>query len=298
LFSQFNVVDSNGVALSLVKGVISRIIGGSSVTVASAFTDSSGFVNYFLNPDFSYGAVFSKSGYPDNSFSFTPTTDIRTVIMGGGITVTGNGTQIMSNMTYKIFPTNSSLNNNTDYTFGFNVTSSQTITLISMNITNSSGEQLLFISNAGTGFISGVINTGNYTRLIGKFLIQTDSEEISFSRLWTVGIEYIGDYSIFKQLNLYLDYGFKPIWQYLIILGVILIVVIFMSTNETLDTSESKIIVVFLLIWAFSFIGWLDTGIVVDSGSANTLGQLSSKYGIAILSSGIAVFMIFRRIFI
>jgi len=300
LFSQFQTITADGSPLATVKGLITRTIGGATVTIASKFTDDSGFVNYFLNPDFIYTALFTKSGYPDNSFTFTPMTDLRTVIMGTAVSEIGNGTVISANTTYITYPINSSLNNNTDYTFGLNVSSSQTITLISLNITNSSGTQLLFDSDTGQGYISGIVNTGNLTSIIGYYVITTADETISFSRVWMVGVEFVGEYSLYRQLKLYLTYGFKIMFQYLIVLASLIALLIFMSTNETLDTSESKIIAVLLLVWFWSVLGWLNTGLIVNAGteSINELGRLSSKYGIAILTTAGASIFILRRVFI
>lgn len=294
LFAQFQAVDSVGNPLSLIKGTITRIIGVSTITVASAFTDSSGIVTYFLNPDATYNGLFTGTGFVDNSFSFVPITDQRLVIMGtlGGET---NGSQIGLNTSYLITPTNSSLQNNTDVDFGFDVTSQQTITLISMNITNSTGGQMGFNSTAGTGLITLTINTGNQTRINGEYIITTSNETITVSKTWIVGNEFIGDYSLFNQLDVFLDYGFQDFIRLLMVIAVIMGVIIFMSAGEISDTSESKVIVGLLLVWAFSVVGWLDNPIVVaESG----LAQFARQYGIAILSTAMGSYFILRRLFI
>lgn len=293
LFAQFQTVDSLGRSISSVQGTITRILGSSTITIASSFTDSSGFINYFLNPDVTYNAVFSKTGFIDNSFSFIPITTIRNVIMGTTVQEV-NGSQISINTTYQIFPTSNSLNNNTDFTFGFNVSSNQPISLISMNITNITGGQLLFLSNAGTGFISSILNTGNNTQLIGKFIIQTGSETLILTKLWIIEQENVGDYSIFRQLTLYTEYGFSDFIRLLMVIAIIMGMLIFMSTGEITDTSESKVLVVLLLIWAFSFVGWLDN----PSAISNTpISQFAKQYGIAILSTAAGIFFVLRRLF-
>ncbi|KKK86473.1 hypothetical protein LCGC14_2762910, partial [marine sediment metagenome] len=64
--------------------------------------------------------------------------------------------------------------------------------------------------------------------------------------------------------------------------------------------SESKVIVSILLIWAFSLVGWLDTGLVSTSSSTGILrlSQFSNQFGVAIVSTAFATFFIFRRVFI
>jgi len=69
---------------------------------------------------------------------------------------------------------------------------------------------------------------------------------------------------------------------------------IFMSSTEVIDTSESKVAAVVMIIWIFSILGWLINPSVVG---ATGLSASASQYGIAILATiGGAVF-IFRDIF-
>jgi len=100
-----------------------------------------------------------------------------------------------------------------------------------------------------------------------------------------------------RQLRLFLDYEFKDFMRILLIIFAIAMVLIFMSANETLDTSESKIAVALLMLWGFSFVGWVDTGIVVNStsGFINNIGQFSNQYGIVIVSTAIGIFFMFNR---
>ncbi len=294
LFSPFRAEDTVGTSLQDVLGTITRVIDGSSVTITSGFTDSSGFITYFLNPDFTYSGLFTKSGFPDNSFSFVPSADLRTVTMGSSTTAP-NGTVISLETNYTILPTNTSLQNNTIHTFSFEVSSGQTITLISLNITNTSGDQVLFQSNAGVGIISGTYNPENDTRIFGEFIIQTGTETTKYSRLWLVGPTYAGDYSIFRQLTFFTQYGFSDFWRILIILFSIMGIIIFMSSQDLVDTSESKVIVGVLMIWFFSIVGWLDNPAIV---STTGLSVYAKQYGLAILSSFAGFFFIARRLFI
>ncbi len=299
LFSRFQALTSTGVPVSNVQATITRDLAGSQITVSSAFTDDSGFVSFFLNPDITYTATFSKSPFPSNVFTFVPSTDLRTVIISSADVLT-NGTSITQGTTYVITPASGALNNNTDVLFGFNVTSSQTITLISMSITNSTGSQVGFSSNSDQGFISLNINTGTNRTFIGRYIIQTGEESFSVTKIYTIGATFTGDYSIFNQFSLFTDYGFTDFWRILLALSIMLAVMIFLSTQELVDTSESKIAVAVLLIWAFSLVGWFDTGLAVNGANEglNQLTKFSSQFGIAILSTGAGFFFVFRRIFI
>ncbi len=298
LFSPFQVVDKIGSPLSNVKGLITRLLGASTITISSAFTDDSGFVSYFLNPEVTYTGSFSKSGFNTETFSFFPTSDTRTVILGGGAEEIRNGTNILINTTYTITPANRTLTNGTDYLFGFSVSSSQPITFISMNIT-SNGTSHLFVSNAGTGFISGIVNTGENSSFIGYFVIRTAEETISLASIWIIDQTFIGDYSLFKQMVLFNQYEFSDFIRLLIALCFIIGMMIFINNIGISDDSESKIAITLLLVWAFSIVGWLDTGIISSSGSSNiqALSQFSNQFGIAILSTGAGAYFILRRIF-
>ncbi len=295
LFSQFQTITTSGNPIQDVKGTITRTFGGSLITTNIDYTDSSGLVVFFLNPDATYTATFSKSGFPDNTFTFVPTSDTRIVTMGGGVSGISNGTQILSNTTYSIEPSNSSLVNNTLYTFSINVTSGQTITGVTMNITNGS-DQLGYTSASDQGLISLSINTNNDTRIVGYYTISTSDETFTVTKIWTVGNEFVGDYSIFRQLTLFMDYSFSDFVRLILVLGVILGILIFLSAGDIVDSAENRILVGVLLVWAFSIVGWLDTGLVVTSAqpAINTLGEYSSKYGIAILSSAAGAFFVVR----
>lgn len=298
LFSPFQVVDNIGNPLSNVRGLITRILGSSTITVSSAFTDDSGFVSYFLNPEVTYTGSFSKAGFTTETFTFTPTSDTRTVILGGGTGVIANGTSILTNTTYTITPTNRTLTNGTNYLFSFNVSSSEAITFISMNIT-SNGTSHLFVSNAGDGFISGIVNTGENSSFVGYFVMKTADETFSLASIWIIDQTFIGDYSLFKQMVLFNEYEFTDFIRLLISLVLILSVMIFVNNIGISDDSESKIAIALLLVWALSIVGWLNTGIISASGSSNiqNLAQFSNQFGIAILSTGAGLYFILRRVF-
>ncbi len=297
VFQQFVTQDIIGSTVKQVIFVINRTIGGSNVEISSGITDDSGFASVFLNPDFSYDARFTKVGFIANAFSFSPSSQLRTVVMGTS-TAASNGTTISRNTNITITPSAGSLVNNTATLFSFNVSSIQAITLITMNITNLSGFQVGFQSNAGVGFISQTINTGENRTFIGEFTYSTGTgnETITFNRRWEIYSIYVGDYSIFRQLSLYMSYGFGDFIRILIVLSFIIAILIFMSTGEVIDSSESKVMVAVLLIWVFSVVGWLDTGLAVSGGNLAGLSEFSNQYGIAILTTGGGVYFLFRKL--
>ncbi|KKM62200.1 hypothetical protein LCGC14_1524080 [marine sediment metagenome] len=300
IFQQFVTQTAIGATVPDVTFVINRTIGGTPTEISSGTTDSSGFASIFLNPDFSYQAIFSKVTFGDNSFTFQPSNQLRTVIMGGVATAVSNGSIVSVNTTYEIRPTNGSLSNSTSFIFSFNVTSSQPINSIIMNITNASGFQVGFQSDTSTGFISQTINTGENRSFVGTFQYATANETVTVKKVWIIGTEFVGDYSIFRQFSLYTTYGFRDFIRFMLALAMIGGVLIFMTSGETFDTSESKIAVSLLLIWAFSIVGWLTIPgppTISANATITALAQFGNQYGIAILSSGAGVFFIGRRVF-
>ena len=296
LFSQFRTEDNLGNTLVGTSALITRVLNGDTVIISSDSTDGSGLVVFFLNPDATYTALFSLTGFIDNTFSFVPITDLRTIVMGS-ITAVEGGSNISLGMNYTIEPTNTTLNNGTTVTFRFNVSSIETITFMGMDISDGTTTFLL-VNKTGDGSISGALNTRNNKSFIGTFTISTTNETITLTKIWRIERGFIGDYSIFRQFVLFNDYDFKDFIRLLIVIATLAAVMILMSKEIGID-EEVKMVVVILIVWAFSIVGWLDTGIILstDSQNINNLAQFSNQYGIAIISTVAASYFILRRVF-
>lgn len=298
LYTRYRVVTSGGTSISGAYATVSTTLGGTSVQIASGYTDSSGQVVFWLNPDSTYDYTFSYGGV-STSFSLQPNSlETYTVTLGQGVSTIPSGSLLARNLSYTFGPSNSTLQNNTLYTFSFNVTGTSVINFISMNITNGS-TQLAYTSGVSAGTISVNLNTANNTRLFAYYTISSANETITLTNSWTVGSFYEGDYSIYRQFTLFANYGFSDFIRILLALFAILGIMAFLSINDITDTSESKILVGLLLVWAFSIVGWLDTGLATTSTNQGiqSLSQYSSKYGIAIMSSVFSGFFIGRRLF-
>ena len=191
------------------------------------------------------------------------------------------------------------MNNDSSYLFGFNVSTNQSITEISMNITNKSGFQLLFQNQSTAGFISGSLHTGTNKTFIGTFIIRTATDSTAIKKIWLIGQDFVGDYSLHKQMSLYMNYEFQDFLRLLIVLSLIVGTLIFMSSNEIGESAEAKIAVTVLLVWGFSVVGWLTTGIdMTGEGNITRLAQFGSQYAIAILSTLAGVGFFVRRLLV
>jgi hypothetical protein len=291
IYSRYKTVTSGGNTIAGVNAVIRRIISGTVYTIGTGITDSSGQVIFFLNPDATYSYEFSKSGYATTSFSLNPNSiETYTVTMGGGVS-TYNYTALGNNLSYTITPSADNITNNTAITFIFTV-GGNNISLITMNLTNASGFQLYFGSNAGIGTISQSVNTGNNSEINGYFTISSGTETLVLTKKWVVYESFVGDYSLFKQLNIFKDYEFSKIFQILIMIATFITLGILLASDKPFEDNSSQLTVFILLTWAFSIVGWLNTGIAPGS---NALSQFSDQYGIAILTTILGVSIIFRR---
>ncbi len=151
IFAQFRTQNTVGNTLVGVLGTITRILAGNPITSAIDVTDGAGNVLFFLDPDITYTATFSLSGFSDNVFSFTPISDLTTVVMGT-VSAPGNGTNITLGTSFEITPINTTLQNGTNVTFQFNVSSLETITFMGFNISNGT-TTLLLVNQTSNGSI-------------------------------------------------------------------------------------------------------------------------------------------------
>lgn len=298
LLVRFQTLTTVGDVIPSVFATVQKIISSTLTTITTAYTDDSGIVGFYLNPDDIYTFTFSKSGYDDEIFNLQPlSNDIYPVTMGSTATATVNGTQSSYNMTFSWLPINNSLLNRTAYNFGV-VTTGQGITFVSFNLTNSSGSQVLYITGSTAGTLSSSYNTGNNTYLRGYAIITNNGENFSSSYIWQINVDYVGDYSIKNQMgNLFKLYNVSDWVRFLIVIVVIVGLMIFLNATEITDSAESNVMVIVLVLWVFSILEWINLPLPtsVGTGRISTLSQFSSQYGIAILASIFGLVLIGRR---
>lgn len=281
------------IGTSVLTGVsvaITRSLNGQTINIGNGITDSSGLFAIYLDPTATYSYVFSKSGFNTNSFSLTPNNvDIYSISMTSTTSSSGylvNGTSIANNLSTIITPSNSTLINNTIYNFGLNATGIG-ITFISLNITNGSGVQVGYASGTN-GLISVNINTGKNSTFIGSYIIQTSSETYAFTHTWRIGDYYVGTYSLFRLMKEWPLYTFAyDYYRIIIMLLVLLSVMGGLSAIEITDTNESKIGAGIMILWIFSYVGWLTMNISIISPTSSffIINHYANQYGLAILAT-------------
>lgn len=300
VFSTYQTIDNDGEIIEGVKVSITRNLGGSSKTMFVDVTDSSGRVTPFLNPDASYDFTFQKSGFDVVTKSLAPVGgDTVTIVLGGGGGAVSNSTLAGKNLSYEFLPENNTFNNDTAYDFGAIINGSK-VTYAQFQLWNQTSNLTGKISRNSEGILTTNFNTGNHTLLIGYLLITNNNENITITKIWTKG-SYIGEYSFYRQFTLWHDYGFGSGIRIFIILCTIILATAFVSRGEVIDSSESKMVIITIIVWIFSVVGWLDLGLsnyfqTEDNGPLiKETTQYAGKYFIAILTTAGSTALVWRR---
>ena len=191
IYVTFQVINVADQTISGVEVTATRTINGNSVTVASGTTGSDGTVTFWLNPDFSHDFVFTKSGYTTYETSLIPTQSSYTITLSGG-----GGTVPISygkGIVREIFPKNTSLANDTIYTFGINLTSSYwDISEYGFNLRLLNGT----IISGGSTSTQGTLITLNYNT--------TNQTRIFLDYYWVINGVYTNgtiDWKVYNTLN-------------------------------------------------------------------------------------------------
>lgn len=202
--------------------------------VEESITDSSGSVTFFLNPNFAYDFVFSKSGFDDFETTITPSQTSYTITMGGSSSST-NSTNSASGMSFVILPSQRTLNNGTTYNFNLTLNSSYW-SLSSWGFTLQNRSGYVFDSESSTssngGFLSSNLNTGLNNTIVMNYFWVINGVYNNATVVWGV-VDLSGNsLSIFQfltDLRNYVSLGFFGLDD--IGLGLITFLAIFLVTG-------------------------------------------------------------------
>ena len=256
IYVTFQVINSVEQAISDVLITAVREISGSDVTVATGLTSSAGAATFWLNPDFSHDFTFSKTGFTTYESSFAPTQSAYTVQMGS--TTTANITiSNFKGITYNIYPENTSLINDTTYSFQFNVSSSfWDVSEYGFNLVLPNGTIVDTEStNTIETLLSSDYNTGNISYITMNYYWLINDTYTNKTQRWVIyNTEYSG-YSIshlFTRIHTYMDqepFGLDDFARYLITFLIILISVGVMSYKYGLTSPLAVVFMIFLIIF-------------------------------------------------
>lgn len=226
----FQVINTAQQALSGVEVSATRSGIG---TIETGTTDSSGTVTFFLNPNFPYNFVFSKSGFDDFETTITPSQTSYTITLGGSTST--NNTNSASGMSFVILPSQKTLNNRTSYNFNLTLNSSFW-QLDSWGFTLQNRSGFVFASNTSTsasgGFLSSNLNTGDNKTIVMNYFWEINGVYNNATIVWGV-VDLSGNglsiFQFFTDLRNYVSLGFFGLDD--IGLGIITFFAIFLVTG-------------------------------------------------------------------
>lgn len=221
IYVTFQVIN---IATQLISGVdvtATRTIESTDVIVGAGTTAASGSVTFWLNPDFVHEFSFIKTGYTTYTYSEAPTQASYTITLSSGATLVNSSFQ---GIDYSIVPRNTYLENDTIYTFGFNLTSSYwDVSEYGFSLRLSNGTE---ISGGSTGTegteLTLAYNTTNQTIVYIDYYWIINGNTTTASTYWIVFNTDNTDWSIktfFDDLDTYLDseiFGLDTFGRYLI----------------------------------------------------------------------------------
>jgi len=183
-----------------------------------------------LNPDFTHAFSFVKSGYTTYSASFAPTQSSYTINLGGTASTSLDYTR---GIYYSIIPTNSSLTNDTVYSFGINLTSSYwDLTEYGFNLRLNNGTIITGDTTTTSGtWININYNTTNQSRIYLDYYWLINETYINGTVSWRIYNTEHTRWSIktfFTDLNTYMDsglFGLDNFGRYLIIFIILFLTV-------------------------------------------------------------------------
>jgi hypothetical protein len=263
IFVTLQVLNSANQPIENVAVTIRRQTATGTILVSGGLTDGAGTMTSFLNPDFTHIFTLSKTGFQIYVTSFSPTQSVYTINLAdsGAINTTNTNTGIQ----FGITPTLVTLSNQTNYTFGFTLSSdNQTIESFGFNLTNQDGDLLDSVSSSGSGSVSSVTNTTNNTRIDMAYYWIIDGVTSSGVKGWAVINTEQGSFSLktfFDDLKNFNGFGINDFSKNLIAFLLIfaLVAVTSMTLGRTVINDEGSILLIIFLTWFLEYVGLITT---------------------------------------
>jgi hypothetical protein len=259
------VQSASGGPLENVYVNVTRGISGVTTLVGSGNTGSDGGITFFLNGDADHTFTLVKSGFPTLITTFQPTRDIYTITMGE---VGGNETYNFGRgINFFITPRLNVLNNNTNYTFGFNLTTAGywDITEFGFTLKNSTGSAIAGNrSTVNGGNLTLILNTGSNGSILMEYFWAIGAGNYSNStRSWMVINDAnfgFGLKTFFDDLKSYTAddgtgiFGLSNIGLFLIIFTLIFLMVGGLAMTTGLYSPMALIVQTWLLVFLFDVV--------------------------------------------
>ncbi len=261
IFTTFRIIDSFQNPLSGVTSSFAK----AGTTIETRLTDDAGIVSFFVNPDTTYIFTFTLAGFRTSTNSLRVTTaDIITVTLESE--AEEQVTSFSTGISYFFFPQNQILNNNTDFNFRFNLTSSfWDITGCTLRLRNASQElaQGDCQFNASQSKVSIIFNTGNQSIIFAEAEWEINNT-FNSTAIYSYAVRnvFVGASSLRNFLNSITNFaeaGFNDFNRFLIAILITLFVVGGLSLASA-DFREPEILipVTWLMVAFFSYLGWMN----------------------------------------
>ena len=294
-FTRYATINSlTGSIESGVEVTVQKDISGTPTTISQGITDDTGLTTLWLNPNDLHSFTFIKETFNVNTFDIRPSSpDTYTVSMiptqlGEG---EGNGTEIVKNLFYEIFPTRLTLEPNTNYVFSFNVSRSiDPVDSFSMTL-SSNGTTIFSDTNLGNGIITTIINSSNNISIFGSYAINLENETMLLSKTWSIINIIQGEFSLDAWMEFGNELSFNSLWwnlfRFIVIFSVLLTVAYGFYYVDPFDSSISSLVAAIVTVWLFGTFGWLT--IDTPLGSSIDESIIPALFSLIIIS-----FMVWR----
>lgn len=284
----FNIVSADGLApLEDVFVVFTRIINGTRTIIAEEESDYAGQVKIDLDENYEYTINFSKTNYEDKEISLEPTESEYLIQMIS--TVGAYNVSVYEGIRYKFEPSNTVLNNNTEYSFTFTLNSSTwPVTNCTLKLYNGTTDLLNQTSSytSNSCYLRIELNTASMTNITSEARYELNSlYNFTVSQQYRVIYTYEGEFSLKNFLDDLSDFGmagFDDFGRMMLALIVIFVITALAAQKIGFTNPEVLIFLVIVQVWFFSYVNWL----YLDFAPIPTIAGFDlKKYIIAILIS-------------
>jgi len=274
IYVTFQVVNPSNQLLSGVEVTATREIESVDTVVGTGTTGASGSVTFWLNPDFQHDFSFSKSGFTTYEYSDTPTQTSYTITLTPTSTSTGGGSNIRG-MDFSVLPTDNYLENDTIYTFAFNLTSGYwDVSEYGFDLRLANGTVITGGSTTADGTeLTLDYNTTNLSEIHMDYYWAVDGNYTNGSTRWIIFNTDNTDWSLdttFDDFETYVDSGLFGLDDFGRMLITFLIIFITVGIMSFMYGFTSPMAITTLI---FGIVFFLDvtTGLMPDLGGMSNL---------------------------
>lgn len=284
VYARFQIVDGLGNPVTGASGTQTRTIAGTPVITQAAITDDSGLITFWAAFNTEQTYTFNKTGVGTKAVTINPTSsDIIVVSLGSSTVEVVQPPSV--GIRYGFSPVGL-LQNGTSYNFKANVTSSYwTITDCDIFLYDNQ-TQIGTAAGSYTGTLCTAnisYNVGDLSSITSKLIYEVNGTEQIVSQTYAILYTNPGNFTFktfLDDLSGFRRAGFNQFT--LVIIAIICIVAITAGVSQ-LGTDfrdpEVMVVIVMILTWGFSYIGWLG---IADP---NIPGEWLRQYIIAVLVS-------------